>query len=553
MKFNMTLSGLFATQKPRDVLEGVKIAVSNALRRGLLRASCAVCKPDWRDEVWSQRGAGGVGLGGGVGRGHAISRGGDWGISGCAGSVANARGLSWMGLSKCKVFDETTREWREYRLDDDIKEIKAEMANEKKEQKKRKGNANSGSGGASRRKVKSTEYYDLLGVQTDASPSEIRSAYRKRARQVHPDKNPDDPDAQEKFGNSVRRIKRLSDPGRRKKYDSSGVGVDPEKPEGGAGGSLDPVVFFAVLFGSEKAEPYIGELGMATAVRCAAEVGELAVRIVRIAAFGWNEAALKRRRRETEIALHLRERTSDYVDGYLALDAFKDSCWEEAVDIAKGGSYGASFLLAIGPALVAEADAFLGYRSSVIGSWRGPVSNAKRNFLFLRRKFAVTKAVLRTAKESLMALYESAEIVQSDGDRDARRRRRNDGNKQRGKMVFNDKQLLQDNLSSTIPQRVGNGVGNQLSSTSPTPSTARAGSCFTTRMSHRGRSGCDGPRRCTCWDRSSGWWGWKLPEANTTFTGDADDIKARANAAFMESFRRGGESGEEEGSASDEM
>ena len=55
------------------------------------------------------------------------------------------------------------------------------------------------------------------------------------------------------------------------------------------------------------------------------------------AAFGWSEAALKRRKRETEIAIHLRKRTADYVEGYLALDAFKDTCWEEAVGIAKGG------------------------------------------------------------------------------------------------------------------------------------------------------------------------------------------------------------------------
>ena len=76
--------------------------------------------------------------------------------------------------------------------------------------------------------------------------------------------------------------------------------------------------------------------------------------------------------------------------------------------------------------LVAEADAFLGYRSSVLGSWQGPVSNAKRNLLllFLRRKFAVTKSVLKMTNESFKALYESAKVIPRDEDHESRKARR---------------------------------------------------------------------------------------------------------------------------------
>ena len=86
------------------------------------------------------------------------------------------------------------------------------------------------------------------------------------------------------------------------------------------------------------------------------------------------------------------------MEGLLTLDAFKDSCYEEAIAIAKEAS-GARYLLAMGPTLVAESNYFLGYRSSVI-KWRGPISNIKRKMLKLSRKASAYKSVLHTAKES---------------------------------------------------------------------------------------------------------------------------------------------------------
>ncbi len=353
-----TFGGIFVTQKPRDAVEGIRSAVSNAVRGTFYGLAALVASPFGGLKF----GAGGAiaGLITGVMLGVAMPI-----VGFVIGAYQIIRGLVATpeaivdGFLKCKIYDEEKRAWVEYRLDQDIDEILKAM----KEEKKKEGSSSSGRGGqsassSSRRKVKITEYYDLLDIATDASPSEIRSAYRKKARVVHPDKNPDDPDAEQKFRELSAAYQTLSDPAKRKKYDSSGVGVDPERPEG-AGGDvmLDPIVFFAVLFGSEQVEPYIGELSMATTFDALLKLGsggssasfesweDLKT------AFGWSEAALKRRKRETDIAIHIRSRVSDYVEGYLALDAFKDSCFEEAVSIAKGGSYGSSFLLAIGPAV----------------------------------------------------------------------------------------------------------------------------------------------------------------------------------------------------------
>mmetsp|Transcript_23468 Transcript_23468/g.49120 ORF Transcript_23468/g.49120 Transcript_23468/m.49120 type:complete len:686 (-) Transcript_23468:90-2147(-) len=578
---SFAISGLFVTQKPRDVIEGMRSALSNAIRGTFYGLAAAIASPIGGLKF----GAGGVvaGLITGVILGVSMPL-----VGFAIGGYQMLRGLVETpvaimdGFIGCKIYDEARGTWEEYRLDEDADDIKRALREEEKGQNKTKNNnhpsgsnnnGNNNNSNSSRRRVKNSEYYDLLGVKTDAAPSDIRSAYRKRARSVHPDKNPDDPNAEKKFRELSAAYQTLSDPAKRKRYDSSGVGVDPEQPDGGedgAGVMVDPIVFFAVLFGSEAVEPYIGELGMATTFDALLKLGSVSSASFDSwedvkTAFGWSEAALKRRKRETDIAVHLRKRVSDYVDGYLALEAFRDSCWEEAVGIAKGGSYGASFLLAIGPALVAEADAFLGYRSSILGSWRGPVSNAKRNLLFLRRKWGVTKSVLRTAKESLKALYQSAEIIPSNDDDDeaARRRRRlnkNDnkqGNSSKRKpgerLVFNDQQLLKDNLSNTIPTVLEMAWAINYVDIS----TTLYGACGKLFHDADVSSWEERLRRAEAVHILGSQFylvGLEVTGGNATLGGgDVDDIKARANAAFMESLKKGMQDDMDKRSTGDEM
>ena len=81
------------------------------------------------------------------------------------------------------------------------------------------------------------DYYEVLGVQKGASDDEIKKAYRKLAKQYHPDLNKDNPDAEAKFKEAAEAYDVLSDSEKRSRYDQFGhAGVDPNQGFGGGGG-----------------------------------------------------------------------------------------------------------------------------------------------------------------------------------------------------------------------------------------------------------------------------------------------------------------------------
>jgi molecular chaperone DnaJ len=84
------------------------------------------------------------------------------------------------------------------------------------------------------------DYYDVLGVDRKASQDEVKKAYRELARKWHPDRNPDDSSAEEKFKEVQQAYDTLSDPEKRKEYDAGGIlggagGFGGFRPGGGGG------------------------------------------------------------------------------------------------------------------------------------------------------------------------------------------------------------------------------------------------------------------------------------------------------------------------------
>ena len=74
------------------------------------------------------------------------------------------------------------------------------------------------------------DYYEVLGVERTADDNAIKKAYRKLAKQYHPDTNKGNPQAEEKFKEATEAYAVLSDPQKRKQYDQFGFGA--ENPDG---------------------------------------------------------------------------------------------------------------------------------------------------------------------------------------------------------------------------------------------------------------------------------------------------------------------------------
>jgi len=96
------------------------------------------------------------------------------------------------------------------------------------------------------------DYYEVLGVNRDAGEDDIKKAYRKLAVKFHPDKNPGDKHAEEKFKELGEAYEALSDPQKRAAYDQYGHNAfDPRMRAGrsGGGGFHDPFDIFREVFG----------------------------------------------------------------------------------------------------------------------------------------------------------------------------------------------------------------------------------------------------------------------------------------------------------------
>src|SRR6267143_1935376 len=104
------------------------------------------------------------------------------------------------------------------------------------------------------------DYYEVLGVARTVTEQDLKSAYRKLAHQHHPDKNQDDPHAEDKFKEAAEAYAVLSDPEQRRRYDrfghagvSSAAGASWGAPGfGGIEDILGDLFGFGDVFGSGR-------------------------------------------------------------------------------------------------------------------------------------------------------------------------------------------------------------------------------------------------------------------------------------------------------------
>jgi hypothetical protein len=268
--------GLFSMRKPRDAASGFSSGLKN-IGKGLgagLGALIAGPVAGYRES-----GFGGAIKGGALGvlgAGVLIGTGVTTGVAQMGrGLVATPAAIA--NKSSGQDWDSETRTWIRYDLGKEKLEsekkteetfLKECVTQRKKEEKEALGDDGKQDGETKGEdetlrtpsaSVKDMGYYDILGIESDASAGKIKKAYFVKARVLHPDKNPNDPSAHQKFQELSNAYQVLSDPSTRSAYDAMGEdGVDGAP-------KMDGAALFSMIFGSELFEPLVGELKMATA------------------------------------------------------------------------------------------------------------------------------------------------------------------------------------------------------------------------------------------------------------------------------------------------
>lgn len=205
-----------------------------------------------------------VGLGKGVIGGAALAVGGvATGVYQMGRGVYHTPG-GFQASMEGKEWDAEKSAWIHYNLVEEAKEVidisdedfvaslakKADVSGSVPADLKDKSEASSGY--TPKKVVKELEFYEVLGITSSASAVEIKKAYYLKAKESHPDRHRDDPNAHSKFQKIGEAYQVLSDERLRSNYDRDGK----EGVEGAP--KMDAASMYAMIFGSEKFEPLIG-------------------------------------------------------------------------------------------------------------------------------------------------------------------------------------------------------------------------------------------------------------------------------------------------------
>ncbi|KAJ1418486.1 X-domain of DnaJ-containing-domain-containing protein [Ochromonadaceae sp. CCMP2298] len=346
---------VFDLKTPKDIRDGFGGGMGNILKgalggTALLLSAPVKCAYDGgkAEGTWGALKGFGTGLGIGMVGGATMIVGGA--VTGC---VQIGRGIyntpgAVSAAGEGKDWDPESRTWITFDLQEEAGRVLG-MSDEEflrsiKHVPERKDAKDGEEGPRAARKVLDSEFYDVLGVPSNATAAEIKKAYYKKARDSHPDRHPDDPEAHSKFQIIGQAYQVLSDESQRASYDSAGKNGVEDSPK------MDPSTLFAMIFGSDKFVPLVGELKVATQMQEGGE-GEEGPAPAKLKAF-------RQKKREVQCAQALAEKLQPFVTSGGNEEAFLASFAEELAELSSS-AFGSTLVRTIGRAYAEAAAAEL--------------------------------------------------------------------------------------------------------------------------------------------------------------------------------------------------
>lgn len=312
-----SFDAIFSTRNPKDAVAGLSSGLKS-IGKGLFGGVASlVALP-----IQGAREEGAVGFAKGLGLGL-VSAVGLTVLGAGTGIIQVGRGIintpfALQAKSDEKVWDQEKRVWYYYNLSEEAEqELKKPLAH------------------APSATIKDTKLYDILGIDPSATPAEVKKAYRVKAIRLHPDKNPNNPNASSNFQQLGEAYQVISNPALRASYDLHGLdAVDSDK-------LMDSSQLYQVIFGSERFEDLVGELqlmGLQGAMKPNSST-EAAFEGLMDA-----EAKLKtkQKRREVQCAVNLVRMLNDYLqdqsENHVAFKVSIEGQAKELTETAFGGT-----------------------------------------------------------------------------------------------------------------------------------------------------------------------------------------------------------------------